>query len=45
VLKPIDVRRKFGPQPDVDRVYRHLVRTMQRQLDRMDGERRLPLVG
>jgi len=44
-LKPIDIKKKFGPEPDVDRVYQHLVRTMQRQLDSLAAERRLPMVG
>ncbi len=45
VLKPLDMRRRFGPQPDPERVYRHLMRIMQRELDALAAERTLPLVG
>lgn len=44
-LKPLDLKRRFGPHPEVEEVYDHLVRVMQRELDRMAAARRLPLVG
>lgn len=45
VLPPIDIRREFGDDPDPAAVYEHLTTTMQRTLDRMADERRLPLIG
>ncbi len=45
VLEPIDLRREFGEHPDVDAVYDEVVTRMQRALDRLAAERRLPLVG
>jgi 1-acyl-sn-glycerol-3-phosphate acyltransferase len=45
VLEPIDLRREFGPHPDVDEVYDEMVARMQDALDRLAAERRLPLVG
>jgi 1-acyl-sn-glycerol-3-phosphate acyltransferase len=45
VLRPIDVRRRYGHRPDWDAAYRDVVGTMQRALDRLRAERRLPIVG
>jgi 1-acyl-sn-glycerol-3-phosphate acyltransferase len=44
-LPPIDLRAEFGPDPDIDDVYDHLIRTMQDTLDALAGERRLPVIG
>jgi 1-acyl-sn-glycerol-3-phosphate acyltransferase len=44
-LPPIDVRAQFGPDPDVDAVYDHLIGLMQDTLDALAAERRLPVVG
>jgi 1-acyl-sn-glycerol-3-phosphate acyltransferase len=44
-LPPIDLREEFGPEPDLDEVYEHLLRLMQETLDALASERRLPLVG
>jgi 1-acyl-sn-glycerol-3-phosphate acyltransferase len=44
-LPPIDLQRDFGPEPDVDEVYDHLIRLMQDTLDALAAERRLPLLG
>jgi 1-acyl-sn-glycerol-3-phosphate acyltransferase len=44
-LPPIDLRAQFGPHPDLDEVYDHLIRVMQDALDALAAERRLPLVG
>jgi len=44
-LPPIDLRADFGPDPDPDYVYDHVVRLMQATLDALAGERRLPLIG
>jgi 1-acyl-sn-glycerol-3-phosphate acyltransferase len=45
VLEPINLREEFGPDPDVDEVYREVVDRMQRTLDVLAEERRLPLIG
>jgi 1-acyl-sn-glycerol-3-phosphate acyltransferase len=45
VLPPIDVRRRFGDNPDLDAVYDHVVGTMQDTLSRLASERRFPVVG
>jgi 1-acyl-sn-glycerol-3-phosphate acyltransferase len=44
-LPPIHLREQFGPEPDVDEVYDHLVRLMQETLDALAAERRLPIIG
>jgi 1-acyl-sn-glycerol-3-phosphate acyltransferase len=45
VLEPIRLRERYGPNPDVDRVYRDVVGRMQATLDQLDRERLLPLLG
>jgi 1-acyl-sn-glycerol-3-phosphate acyltransferase len=44
-LAPIDLRREFGPEPDMDEVYDHVIRLMQDTLDALAAERRLPVLG
>ena len=44
-LPPIDLRREFGDEPDIDEVYDHLVRVMQETLDALAAERRWPVIG
>jgi 1-acyl-sn-glycerol-3-phosphate acyltransferase len=44
-LPPIDLRREFGDDPDLDEVYDHLVRVMQETLDALAAERRYPVLG
>ncbi|GAC1581152.1 MAG: 1-acyl-sn-glycerol-3-phosphate acyltransferase [Candidatus Dormibacteria bacterium] len=44
-LPPIDLHAEFGPDPDVDEVYDHLIRLMQDTLDALSAERRLPVLG
>jgi 1-acyl-sn-glycerol-3-phosphate acyltransferase len=44
-LPAIDLRQEFGPDPDIDEVYDHLIRLMQATLDALAAERRLPLLG
>jgi 1-acyl-sn-glycerol-3-phosphate acyltransferase len=44
-LPAIDLRAEFGPEPDLDEVYDHLIRLMQDTLDALAAERRLPIVG
>jgi len=45
VLEPIDVRRQFGDDPDLDEVYEYVTRVMQETLDTLAAERRLPVIG
>jgi len=45
VLEPIRLRERFGTDPDLDEVYDHLTGLMQRELDDLAEERRLPLLG
>jgi 1-acyl-sn-glycerol-3-phosphate acyltransferase len=45
VLEPFDVRQRFGPDPDVDEVYRVITADMQSALDGMVTRRALPVVG
>jgi 1-acyl-sn-glycerol-3-phosphate acyltransferase len=44
-LPAIDIRQEFGPEPDVQEVYDHLMRLMQENLDALASERRLPVLG
>ncbi|HEY2317049.1 MAG TPA: lysophospholipid acyltransferase family protein [Solirubrobacteraceae bacterium] len=44
-LPPIDLKAQFGPEPEVDEVYDHLIRLMQDTLDALAEERRLPVIG
>src|SRR4051794_38481805 len=44
-LPPIHLREEFGPDPDVDEVYAHVLRTMQDTLDALAAERRFPVIG
>jgi 1-acyl-sn-glycerol-3-phosphate acyltransferase len=44
-LPKIDLRKRLGPDPDVEEAYELVTATMQRALDKLDNERRLPVVG
>ena len=44
-LEPIDVRERFGEDPDVDEVYEGIVDSMQETLSALQRERRLPVLG
>jgi 1-acyl-sn-glycerol-3-phosphate acyltransferase len=44
-LPAIDLDEQFGPEPDVDEVYDHVVRVMQDALDALAAERRFPIIG
>jgi 1-acyl-sn-glycerol-3-phosphate acyltransferase len=44
-LPPIHLREEFGPEPDVDEVYDHIVRLMQETLEPLAAERRFPDIG
>lgn len=44
-LPPIDLRERYGNDPDFDQAYDDVVATMQGALDGLMSERRLPLLG
>ena len=44
-LPPIDLRQEFGKDPDHDEVYDEVMLRMQRALDALQSERRLPILG
>jgi 1-acyl-sn-glycerol-3-phosphate acyltransferase len=44
-LPAINLREEFGPDPDIDEVYDHLIRLMQDTLDALAAERRFPVLG
>jgi len=45
VLEPIDIAAEFGDDPDIDAVDAHVREVMQRGLDRLARQRRLPILG
>jgi len=45
VLPPIDLRERFGKDPDPDDAYEEITEEMQEALTELSGERTLPVVG
>jgi 1-acyl-sn-glycerol-3-phosphate acyltransferase len=45
VLAPIDIVAEFGENPDIDEVDAHVRHVMQRALDKLASQRRLPVLG
>jgi 1-acyl-sn-glycerol-3-phosphate acyltransferase len=45
VLPRIDLRRRFGPDPDLEAVYHAVTAMMQEELDELSAERDLPVIG
>lgn len=45
VMRPIDLRERFGDDPDPDYVYDEVIDQMQDVLDSLSEERRLPVIG
>ncbi|MFL5871736.1 MAG: 1-acyl-sn-glycerol-3-phosphate acyltransferase [Solirubrobacterales bacterium] len=45
VLAPIDLRERFGSEPDLDEVYEHVTGVMQEALEGLASERRFPVIG
>jgi 1-acyl-sn-glycerol-3-phosphate acyltransferase len=45
VLEPIDLRERFGPDPDIDAIYDEITGLMQQTLDKLAAERRWPVIG
>ncbi len=44
-LDPIDLKKEFGSEPDLDEVYDEIVGRMQTTLTALADERRLPVIG
>ncbi|MEO7197668.1 MAG: lysophospholipid acyltransferase family protein [Solirubrobacterales bacterium] len=45
VLPPIDLRERFGADPDLEEVYDYITGEMQAALEALAAERRLPVLG
>ena len=45
VLPKIDLNERLGSRPDADEAYEYVTGTMQRALDKLDDERRVPVLG
>jgi 1-acyl-sn-glycerol-3-phosphate acyltransferase len=45
VLPPINLRERFGRDPDLDEVYDYVTGQIQDKLDELAAERRLPVLG
>ncbi len=45
VLEPIDLRERYGDEIDLDTAYEDVVATMQKALDALAAERRIPFFG
>jgi 1-acyl-sn-glycerol-3-phosphate acyltransferase len=45
VLRPLDLRKRLGPNPDPEEGYRLVTSTMQRTLTRLGNKRRFPVIG
>ena len=45
VLPAIDLREKFGDDPDLDEAYDYVTGTMQSTLDALAADRRFPVLG
>ncbi len=45
VLPPIDLRKQFGREPDIEDIYDHIVGRMQATLDELAANRHIPLIG
>lgn len=45
VLPPVDLKQRFGPEPDPDEVYDELTGEMQEALSALSDERGAPLLG
>ena len=45
VMEAIDLRERYGGDPDIDAIYEEITAGMQSQLDELAAERRLPVLG
>jgi 1-acyl-sn-glycerol-3-phosphate acyltransferase len=44
-LAPIDIKERFGPDPDIDEVDEYVLAKMQATIDSLNEQRTLPLIG
>jgi hypothetical protein len=44
-LPPIDLRERLGPHPDLGDAYDDVIAVIQRGLDDLSAERRIPIIG
>jgi len=44
-MEPIDLRERFGSNPDLDEVYEAITGQMQEKLDELSSERSFPVIG
>ena len=45
MLQPIDLRERYGNEPDLDEVYDDMIGEMQDTLTALQAERTLPVIG
>jgi hypothetical protein len=45
LLEPVDLRERYGDDPDVDEIYEDITGTMQETLTALQKDRRLPVLG
>ena len=45
VMDPIDLRERYGTEPDRDQVYEDVTSAMQDKLTELAAERHLPVIG
>ena len=45
ILAPINIRERYGDDPDVDEIYTDLLASMQETLTALQRDRRLPVIG
>ncbi len=45
ILEPINLRERYGEDPDIDEIYADLLDTMQETLTALQRDRRLPVIG
>jgi len=45
VLPPIDLRERYGNDPDVEAINRDVIATMQDVLTSLQQDRKLPVIG
>jgi 1-acyl-sn-glycerol-3-phosphate acyltransferase len=45
ILEPINLRERYGEDPDIDEIYADLLESMQETLTALQRDRRLPVIG
>jgi hypothetical protein len=44
-MEPINLRERYGVDPDIDKIYDDVIGMMQDTLDRLAAERKFPVIG